>query len=92
VSVQTKATALAIAESIGEISAIRGPRPITDEELALGVAALTRVKKYGRKGNLNPSVVGLSLSCAYMLLAGAGIAAKGLRLSAPRVASASASR
>jgi predicted Zn-dependent peptidase len=42
VSVQTSATARAIEESIGEISAIRGPRPITGEELALGVAALTR--------------------------------------------------
>jgi predicted Zn-dependent peptidase len=42
VSVQTKATARAIEESIGEIAAIRGPRPITDDELALGVAALTR--------------------------------------------------
>jgi zinc protease len=42
VSVQTKATARAIEESIGEIAAIRGPRPITNEELALGVAALTR--------------------------------------------------
>ena len=42
VSVQTTATALAIAESIAEIAAIRGPRPITGEELALGVAALTR--------------------------------------------------
>jgi predicted Zn-dependent peptidase len=40
--VQTKATARAIEESIGEIAAIRGPRPITDDELALGVAALTR--------------------------------------------------
>jgi zinc protease len=42
VSVQTKATGEAIAESIGEIAAIRGPRPITEEELAMGVAALTR--------------------------------------------------
>jgi predicted Zn-dependent peptidase len=42
VSVQTMATARAIEESIGEIAAIRGPRPITEEELALGVAALTR--------------------------------------------------
>ena len=42
VSVQTSATAQAIVESIGEIAAIRGPRPITDDELALGVAALTR--------------------------------------------------
>jgi predicted Zn-dependent peptidase len=42
VSVETVATARAIEESIGEISAIRGPRPITGEELSLGVAALTR--------------------------------------------------
>jgi zinc protease len=42
VSVQTGATARAIEESIGEIAAIRGPRPVTREELALGVAALTR--------------------------------------------------
>lgn len=42
VSVQTKATGQAIAESMAEIAAIRGPRPITGEELALGVAALTR--------------------------------------------------
>lgn len=42
VSVQTAATAQAIAESIGEIAAIRGSRPVTDEELALGVASLTR--------------------------------------------------
>jgi zinc protease len=47
VSVQTKATARAIEESIGEIAAIRGPRPITNDELALGVAALTR--GYARK-------------------------------------------
>ena len=39
---QTAATAEAIDESLGEIAAIRGPRPVTDEELALGVAALTR--------------------------------------------------
>lgn len=42
VSVQTKTTAEAIAESIEEIAAIRGPRPITNDELAMGVAALTR--------------------------------------------------
>jgi len=42
VSVQTAATARAIEESIGEIAAIRGPRPATAEELSLGVAALTR--------------------------------------------------
>jgi zinc protease len=42
VSVQTTATARAIEESIGEIAGIRGPRPVTGEELALGIAALTR--------------------------------------------------
>jgi predicted Zn-dependent peptidase len=42
VSVQTAATATAIEESLGEIAAIRGPRAVTREELALGVAALTR--------------------------------------------------
>ena len=42
VSVQTAATARAIQESIDEIEAIRGPRAVTNEELALGIAALTR--------------------------------------------------
>jgi zinc protease len=42
VSVQTSATAQAIEESIREISDIRGARPITSEELSLGIAALTR--------------------------------------------------
>jgi len=42
VSVQTAGTARAIAEALDEIGAIRGPRPISAEELALGVAALTR--------------------------------------------------
>ena len=42
VSVQTAATARAIEESLREIAAIRGPRPASAEELALGVAALTR--------------------------------------------------
>jgi predicted Zn-dependent peptidase len=41
-SVQTAATARAIEESLDEIAAIRGPRPVSGEELALGVAALTR--------------------------------------------------
>jgi predicted Zn-dependent peptidase len=41
-SVATSGTAVAIHESIGEIAGIRGPRPVTDEELALGIAALTR--------------------------------------------------
>ena len=42
VSVQTSATAMAVEESIGEIAAIRGARPVTAEELTLGIAALTR--------------------------------------------------
>lgn len=40
--VQTDATAQAIQESISEISAIRGPRPVTREELDLAIAGLTR--------------------------------------------------
>ncbi len=42
VSVQTAATGRAIEESLREIDAIRGSRPVSDDELALGVAALTR--------------------------------------------------
>jgi len=42
VSVQTTATAEAVAESIAEIVGMRGARPVTEEELSLGVAALTR--------------------------------------------------
>jgi predicted Zn-dependent peptidase len=42
VSVHTAATADAIDESLQEIASIRGARPVTVEELALGVAALTR--------------------------------------------------
>ena len=42
VGVQTAATVRAIEESIGELSAIRGPRPVTPEELSLATAALTR--------------------------------------------------
>ncbi len=41
-SVHTAATAHAIAESIREITEIRDARPITADELAVGVAALTR--------------------------------------------------
>jgi predicted Zn-dependent peptidase len=40
--VHTAATVEAIDESLQEIASIRGARPVTDEELALGVAALTR--------------------------------------------------
>jgi zinc protease len=42
VGVHTAATAEAIAESIRELSEIRDARPATEEELALGIAALTR--------------------------------------------------
>ncbi len=42
VSVQTAATAEAIRESMSEIAGIRNGRPVSREELALGVAALTR--------------------------------------------------
>jgi predicted Zn-dependent peptidase len=42
VSVQTSATAMAISEAAGEIAALRGPRPVTSEELDLGVASVTR--------------------------------------------------
>ena len=40
--VQTAVTARAIEESIGELRAIRGARPVTPAELSLAVAALTR--------------------------------------------------
>ena len=42
VSVQTAATAEAIHESFSEIAGIREARPVSPEELSLGVAALTR--------------------------------------------------
>ncbi|MQA31243.1 MAG: hypothetical protein GEU82_15650 [Luteitalea sp.] len=42
VSVHTAATAEAIDQSLQEIASIRGSRPVTTDELALGVAALTR--------------------------------------------------
>jgi zinc protease len=42
VSVQTAATVEAIRESIAEISGIRDSHPVSPDELALGVAALTR--------------------------------------------------
>jgi zinc protease len=41
-SVQADATAAAIREALGELRAIRGDRPVTDEELVVGRAALTR--------------------------------------------------
>jgi zinc protease len=42
VSVDRAATALAISESMKEISDIRAARPVTADELSVGVAALTR--------------------------------------------------
>lgn len=42
VSVQTAVTAAAIHEAMLEIQGLRGDRPVTEEELSLGVAALTR--------------------------------------------------
>ena len=42
VSVQTSGTARAIEESLAEIAGLRGSRPATPAELALGIAALTR--------------------------------------------------
>jgi zinc protease len=41
-SVQTSGTATAIHEALGEIEGLRGGRPVTGDELALGIAALTR--------------------------------------------------
>jgi predicted Zn-dependent peptidase len=41
-SVQTSGTARAIGESIAEIAGMRGVRPVTTDELSLGIAALTR--------------------------------------------------
>jgi predicted Zn-dependent peptidase len=41
-SVQSAATARAIEESLAEVAGIRGPRPVTQEELSFGIAALTR--------------------------------------------------
>jgi predicted Zn-dependent peptidase len=40
--VQSAATARAIEESLAEISAIRGARPVSADELSFGIAALTR--------------------------------------------------
>jgi zinc protease len=41
-SVQSEATTEAVEDALAEISAIRGERAVTDEELAVGRAALTR--------------------------------------------------
>jgi zinc protease len=41
-SVQSEATTDAVLEAVGELRAIRGERPVTDAELLLGRAALTR--------------------------------------------------
>ena len=41
-SVQSAATVQAIEESLGEIAAMRGSRPVSPDELSFGIAALTR--------------------------------------------------
>lgn len=41
-SVQTEVTAAAVRESLAEIADIRGPRPVTDDELAMARTSLTR--------------------------------------------------
>jgi predicted Zn-dependent peptidase len=41
-SVQTEGTARAIEESLSEIAGIRGPRRLTQDELTLATAAMTR--------------------------------------------------
>jgi zinc protease len=41
-SVHTASTADAIQDSLRELEAIRGPRPVSDEEMALAKASLTR--------------------------------------------------
>ena len=41
-SVHTASTADAVRDSLDELAAIRGPRPLTDQELALAKASLTR--------------------------------------------------
>lgn len=63
VSVQTAATAEAIREGIGEIDAIRGARPITADELALGIAALTRgyARNFETADQIARSIVQLAL-------------------------------
>lgn len=62
VSVQTSGTAQAIHESLDEIAAIRGPRPITADELALGVAALTR--GYARNFETAEQIAGAAMQIA----------------------------
>jgi len=61
--VQTAVTARAIEESIGEIAGMRGERPVTDEELAFGVATLTRgyARNFETADQLARAVMQLSL-------------------------------
>lgn len=63
VSVQTAATALAIAESIREIGDLRGPRPATEAELQFGIAALTRgyARNFETADQISRAVVQLAL-------------------------------
>jgi len=61
--VQTAVTARAIEESIGEITGMRGGRPVTAEELAFGVATLTRgyARNFETADQLARAVMQLSL-------------------------------
>ena len=63
VSVQTAATARAIEESIGEITAIRGPRPVTAAELSFGIATLTRgyARNFETADQISRAVIQLAL-------------------------------
>jgi zinc protease len=62
-SVHTTATAAAISESIAEIAGIRGPRPVAPDELALGVAALTRgyARSFETSGQVARAVTEIAL-------------------------------
>ena len=63
VSVDRAATALAISESLREMSEIRGSRPVSADELAIGVAALTRgyAKNFETFDQLARAIAQLSL-------------------------------
>lgn len=62
-SVDKAATALAISESMKEIADVRGARPVSAEELAVGVAALTRgyAKNFETFDQVGRAVAQLSL-------------------------------
>jgi predicted Zn-dependent peptidase len=63
VSVDKASTALAVSESIREITEIRGARPVSAEELSVGVAALTRgyAKNFETFDQVGRAVAQLSL-------------------------------